>query len=292
MKNNRYSNHSWRNMNIITSCISTTLMLMLLGTVVFFVTFAHKFSNSIKENFTVTLILDDDIPNKELQRLQKDYSELPCTRHLEYISKEEALKEQVAALGTDPSEFLGSNPMPASFELGLKAEYANHDSLKLTIPIFEKEKYVIDVSYPESLMDSLNDNIKKISIVLLIVALLLTLVSFELINNTIRLSVFSKRFLIMTMKLVGAKWSFIRKPFLSQAVWIGILSAFLASVMLGCGVYALLRYEEQMLNLISWDVMLITISTMFLCGIILTLLSAYFAVNSSLKMNIRKLYRG
>ncbi len=278
-------------MNAVISCISTTLMLLLLGLVTFFITFANNFSDNLRENFNITILLDDEITQKESFAFQTELKKLPAARLVSYISKEKALKEQAKALDIDSTEFMDINPIPASFEVALKAEYANKDSLKDILPLLEKHEGVLEVSYPQNLMDSLNSNIRKISGIMLVLALLLTLVSFVNINNTIRLSVFSRRFLIHTMKLVGASWGFIRKPFLIQALIIGLLSATLAScILFGC-IYAITQYEPNMIALITWDVILWTIGVIFVCGIALTLVCAYFTVDKMLKMKTKKLYR-
>ena len=181
-------------LNVVTSCISTTLVLVLLGAVVFFVTTATHLSDMLRENFTVSVMLDDDIPNNEANKLQQQLRRLPCAASVSYISKERAAAEQIKAMGCDPSEFLGSNPIPASFEIHLKADYTTSDSLETIIPGLKEQKYVMDVDYPKELMESINSNIRKISIILLAVALLLTFVSFVLINNTMRLSIYARRF--------------------------------------------------------------------------------------------------
>ena len=284
-------NSGLTSMNALISCISTTLMLLLLGLVTFFITFAYNFSNDLRENFHVTIILDDEMTRGEGYALQTKLKHMAAIRHVTYISKEKALKEQAEALESDSIEFKDINPMPASFEVSLKAEYANKDSLKYLLPQLEKHPKVLDVSYPQNLMDSLNSNIRKISFILLILALLLTLVSFVNINNTIQLSVFSRRFLIHTMKLVGASWRFIRKPFLIQALLIGLLSALFASIILfGC-VYAITQYEPNMMRLITWEVVACTLGIIFVCGILLTFICAYVTVNKILRMQTKKLYR-
>lgn len=274
-----------------TSCISTTLMLVLLGTIVFFIMFAYQFSNTLRENFTVTLLLDDEMSQSETYQLQQHLRALPCSRLVTYISKERALKEQSEALGSDPSEFSEENPMPASFEIHLNADYVNDDSLAFILPQFRQNPKILDVSYPQSLMKSLNSNINKISSIMLVIALLLTLVSFVLINNTIRLSVYSHRFLIHTMKLVGANWSFIRRPFLVQAVVIGLVSGLLASAILAGGLYALVNYEPQMLPMLNWNILAVSFGIVFVCGILLTLICAFFTVSRTLRMKSDKLYR-
>lgn len=277
--------------NVVTSCISTTLVLVLLGTVVFFVTVASHFSSSIRENFTVSLLLDDDLSQAQTYNLQTKLKAMKCARLVTYISKERALEEQSQALGTDTTKFMGENPMPASFEVHLKADYANSDSLKQVIPALKQNSSILEVSYPESLMESLNNNIRKASTIMLIIALLLAFVSFALINNTIRLNVHAHRFLIYTMTLVGASWSFIRRPFLIKAFWIGFVSALVAAALLVTGIYAIQQYEPNMISLVTWDVMTATLAAVFLCGILLTLFCAFFSVNRNLGLNYDKLHR-
>lgn len=278
-------------MNVVTACISTTLMLVLLGIVVFFVCFAHNFSNSLRENFTVTLMLDENTTHRQAYDIQTRLRQLPCTRSIHYFSKERALREQAKALGTDPTEFLGYNPMPASFELGLKAEYANSDSLNKILPPLRADSLIVDVSAPKNLMDSLNRNITHISTVLLMIALLLTIVSFVLINNTIRLSVYARRFMIKTMRLVGASNGFIRRPFICKALKIGFVSAVLAVLVLGGGVWYLTQYDPEMQGLVTWQAAALTAGAVFVCGILITWISAHISVNHYLRMSRSKLYR-
>lgn len=278
-------------MNVVTACISTTLMLILLGLVVFFVCFAHNFSNSLKENFTVTLMLDENTSNSQAYSIQQRLKAMPSTRSIHYFSKERALREQAKALGTDPTEFLGYNPMPASFEVGLKAEYANSDSLKKILPPLKADSLIVDVSAPTNLMDSLNSNITHISTILLVVALLLTLVSFVLINNTIRLSVYARRFMIKTMRLVGATNGFIRRPFIYTALKIGLVSAVLSILILGGGVWYLVKYEPDMQSLLTWQVGATTVGAILVCGILITWLSAHISVSHYLRMSRDNMYR-
>ena len=277
--------------NALTSCISTTLMLVLLGMVIFFVSFANDFSDNLRENFNVTLILDDEMTVKETRALKKELSQMPAARMVTYISKEKALKEQSEALHSDPSEFMGVNPMPASFEVHLRAAYAHPDSLAKFLPYLKAYPKVLEVSYPQQLLESLNSNIRRISTVLLCIALLLSLVSFTLINNTIQLSVYTHRFLIRTMNLVGASWGFIRRPFMRQAFIIGIISAILATALLGGGLCALVKYEPSLMELISVTTLAYTVGAIFAFGILLTLFCAFVTVNRMLRLKERQLYR-
>ena len=275
----------------ITLCISTALVLILLGMVVFSVLSARNLSSYVKENLTVTMMLGEDITDPEAGRLCKELGKRPYINHITYISKEQALKEQTEAMGTDPSEFIGMNPFVPSIELQLKAQYANTDSLKWIASGLKSDKRVTDITYPQDLMDSVNNNLNKINLVLLILAVLLTCVSFSLINNTVRLGMYARRFTIHTMKLVGASWGFIRRPFLGNAVGIGLLAALLADGVLAAGVYALYTYEPGVLTVITWQVMAITGGAVFLFGVLITLLCAYVSVNKFLRMKAGDLYK-
>ena len=277
-------------MNVLTACISTTLMLVLLGTVIFFVGFAHNFSHRLQENFTVTLMLDENITQQQAYDIQTRLRRQPCVRSLNYVSKEKAQKVLAEELGTEQSEFLGENPMPASFELRLKAEYANSDSLNKIIPPLQADSLIVDVTAPQNLMDSLNRNIRHISIVLLILALLLTLVSFVLINNTIRLTIYARRLIIRTMRLVGASHAFIRRPFIGKALIIGLVSAMVACAILAIGVYYLIKYDPDMISLITLQTMAVTFAAVVVCGIFITWLSAHISVTHYLKMSRGKIY--
>lgn len=278
-------------LNVLTSCISTTLVLVLIGIVVFFVSVASNFSIQLRENFVVTLMLDDDIPNNEAYSLQCRLKAMPCAARVRYISKEKAQKIQQDALGCDPAEFNGTNPMPASFEMRLKANYANSDSLAKTIPALKNEHYVIDVDYPDKLMDSINRNIRKVSSVLLVVAVLLMFVSFVLINNTMRLSVYSRRLEIRTMQLVGARPSFIRRPFMASAFWVGFTAAALACALLAAGIITLLDFDPTLTANVDWQVWAFTLGSVIGCGILLILPCAYFSVNKYLRMDADDIYR-
>ena len=275
----------------ITLCISTALVLILLGMVVFSVLSARNLSSYVKENLTVTMMLGEDITDPEARKLCNDLRKNSYISHITYISKEQALKEQTKAMGTDPSEFIGMNPFVPSIELQLKAQYANTDSLKWIASGLKSDKRVTDITYPQDLMDSVNNNLNKINLVLLILAVLLTCVSFSLINNTVRLGMYARRFTIHTMKLVGASWGFIRRPFLGNAVGIGLLAALLADGVLAAGVYALYTYEPGVLTVITWQVMAITGGAVFLFGVLITLLCAYVSVNKFLRMKAGDLYK-
>ena len=200
-------------MQFVTSSISTTLVLLLLGLVVFFVLAAHNLSVYVKENISFSLLISDDMKEADILKLQKRLNQEDFVKHTEYISKKQALREQTEAMGTDPQEFLGYNPFTASIEIKLHSDYANSDSIAKIEKLLKKNTNIQEVLYQKELIDAVNDNIRNISLLLLGLAGILSLISFALINNTIRLTIYSKRFLIHTMKLVGASWGFIRRPF-------------------------------------------------------------------------------
>ena len=276
---------------VVVCSISTAMVLVLLGLVVFSVQTSRNLSQWVKENLTVTVMLSDDVSVNGAKMLCRDLYHRPYSRNIDYISKEQALKEQTEAMGSDPSEFLGVNPFPATLELQLKSDYANRDSLKWIAKELQKNPKITDVAYQVDLMDSVNRNLTKLNLLLLGLAVLLTFVSFSLINNTVRLSVYSRRFLIHTMKLVGASWGFIRRPFMNQALLIGVIAAIMAIAVLGGLFYGLYYYEPNIVAVISWRELAITAGAVLLFGIIITAACSYISVNRFLRMSAGELYK-
>lgn len=275
----------------VTLCISTAMVLVLLGLVVFSVLIGRNLSSYVKENLVVTMWLDQDMSDTEAQQFCKKLRTRPFINNLQYVSKEQALKDGIKDLGADPTEFADGNPFLSSIELTLNANYANSDSLRWISKELKNHPKVNEIAYQKDLVDAVNKNIAKISIVLLFLAVLLTIVSFSLINNTVRLGIYARRFSIHTMKLVGASWGFIRKPFLKQALWVGIVAAIIAILVLGGLIYALYYYEPQILTVLDWKVAVITASVVLLFGIIITTLCANISVNIFLKMTAGDLYK-
>lgn len=281
---------SFFNIQFVTASISTMLVLLLLGLVVFFVLTANNLSVYVRENIAISVQLSDDMPETEILQYQKRLNKASYVKETTYISKTQALREQTEAMGTDPAEFIGYNPFNASIEIRLNSAYANSDSIQWIQDELLSNKHILEVNYPQELMDSVNRNLQKISLALLALAGLLTLISFALINNTIRLTIYSKRFLIHTMKLVGASWSFIRRPFLWQNVRIGILAAVLADAILTGMSYLLIRYEPDLLAVITPTVVLIMDGAVFIFGVIITTVCAWISINKFLRMKAGELY--
>lgn len=276
---------------LVTLCISTSMVLVLLGLVVFSVQTSRNLSRWVRENLTVTVVLGDQVAEDDAKQFCQDLGHRPFSKEVSFVSREQALKEQTAAMGSDPSEFLGMNPFPATVELQLQSDYANADSLAWISDELRKNTKVADVSYQVDLMDTVNRNLAKLNILLLVLALLLTFISFSLINNTVRLSIYSRRFLIHTMKLVGASWGFIRKPFMQQGLLVGVIAAVIAILVLGGAMYALYSYEPGILRIITWRELVITAVAVLAFGLVITLTCSYISVNRFLRMPAGELYK-
>lgn len=274
----------------VTACISTSLVLLLLGFVVLVVLSAKSLSTHVRENLELSLLLNDNVTEKEVERIVNYVNAQEYTKETHYISKEAILADQTASMGLDPTEFLGYNPYTASIEVKLKADHANTDSIMLIKNKLMRYTQIREIAYPSELMDNVNDNIRKISFLLLVLAFALSMISFALINNTIKLTIYSQRFILHTMKLVGASWAFIRRPFLIRNLGIGIASGILANGLIAGSIYLLLRYEPQMSYLFTWYTLGIVGGSVMLFGILITLLCAYFSINRFLRMKAGDLY--
>lgn len=276
----------------VTLCISIALVLILLGIVVFFGLTGRNLSASVKENFVVTVMFDQDMTTPEAQGVCQKLKTRPYIKNIQYVSKEQALKEATKEMGINPTEFTdGENPYQSFLELTMISDYANNDSLTWISAELKKMPKVTEVNYQKGLIEVVNRNLAKIGIGLLFLAVLLTLVSFSLINNTVRLGIYARRFSIHTMKLVGASWGFIRRPFVLRAVGIGFLGAVIANLVLGGCFYALYNFEPDILNVATWQVLVITGGVVFLFGIIITAICANISVSSFLKMKAGELYK-
>lgn len=281
---------SFLNTQTITTTISTTLVLVVLGIIVLFVLTAHNLSNFVKENINVSVLISDELDSLQIKQMEEAFKLAPYAKSVEYISKEQALQEEIKAQGVDPTEFIGMNPYTASFEIKINADYANPDSLQAAVKALKGNSNIVDVIYSKDLIKSVNDNIRKASIILLIIAALFTYISFALINNTVRLTIFSKRFIINTMKLVGASWNFIRRPFLAHSFTLGIVSAIIADALILFGLYWLKSFEPQITSVINLKVVAIVTASIFLMGVLITFVCTYLSLNKYLKMSSNELY--
>lgn len=275
----------------VTLCISTALVLILLGLIICSTLMGRNLSSYVKENLVVTLMLEQDMTDGEARQMCQRIDHRPYIKSLHFISKADALREATRTMGADPSEFTdGVNPFPSSIELTLRGDYANSDSLQWIAAELKKQPKVSEINYQKDLVDAVNDSLARIGLVLAVLAVLLTFVSFSLISNTVRLGIYARRFSIHTMKLVGASWSFIRWPFVRRAMGIGVLAAVLAIIVLAGGGYALFRYEPDILTIVTWREMAITGGAVLLLGLVITSICASISVNKYLKMKAGELY--
>lgn len=291
MSKKKKSGESRFSFQVVTLCISTALVLILLGMVVFTGLTARNLSNYVKENLTVTVMFADNVSEQQAKVACSKIGKKHYVSHLEYISREQALKEQTAALGSSPAEFLGENPFTPSAEIFLTAQCANTDSMKWIAKQLKADKLVSEVTYEKDLMNKVNSNLHKIMFVLIALAVLLSFVSFTLISNTVRLGIFARRFTINTMKLVGASWSFIRAPFLKMGVVQGLLAAVIADAALAGCIAGLFRIEPEITEVATVETLVITGVSVVLFGLLITTFCVYVSVNHFLKMKAKDLYK-
>ncbi|GHT41528.1 cell division protein FtsX [Bacteroidia bacterium] len=275
----------------ITATVSIALVLFLLGLILLIYFFANNFSTQVKETLTVDIVLKDGTKQEQIKTLRADLNGQPFTKETFFHSKEEAVLELKEELGQSPEEFLGFNPLPDVIVVRLNAAYASPDSLAVVKK--NLEGYSADIKtteYREDLLQTVNNNLKHLCMGLLILAAVLMCISYVLINNTIRLMIHAKRFLIHTMQLVGAKKSFIMKPFVVSNSKSGIVAAILACGML----YAMISYTigelPDMAVLLDTELMLILFLCVLLLGVLISCIATFFAVNKYLNADVDELY--
>lgn len=274
----------------VTSIISIALVLFVLGVVAFMSILASGISRYVKENIGFSIVLSEDMKDADIQRLTNRIEKSHYAKEANFISKESALKVLVDDLGENPEEFLGFNPLQPSIEIKLKAAYARPDSVRWIESQLKSYSGVRDVTYQKDLMQLVNDNVKRIGALLLGLAVILMVISFALISNTIRLTAYSKRFLIHTMKLVGATPAFIRRPFIIDNIVNGIVASVIAVGLLTAGVYYLAAEIDNFTVIMNLPALLSVYLIVFVLGILLTAVSAYFAVNRYIRMKQDALY--
>lgn len=285
-------NRAFGRMQWFTSCISTTLVLLLLGLVVLFGLSAHELSRSVKENLTVTLLLDDDLDTDDAKAFEQRLQLHPYVHTTTLISKEQALEEERERLGTDPTEFLsGQNPYTASIEMTVGADYACTDSLIWIAKELKEMWQVADVIYQRDLVDNLNQTLHKAIMVLAVLAVLLMIISVVLINNTVRLSVYARRQTIHTMRLVGASWGFIRWPFIRRSLGIGLVAATIATALL-LGIVHWARLQDAFVaTIVTRQTIAAMVVTVYVAGLLLTFACTWLSVGHFLRMKENELYK-
>ena len=280
--------------SLLSSYFSTTLsislILFLFGLMGLLLINARRLSDFVMENIGVTLILKDDAREVDVIKLQKNLEASDYIKSTKFVDKDNAAKELKKDLGEDFVDFLGYNPLLSSIDVTVYANYANPDSLMMLEKKLLTHPEILEVYYQRNLVKDLNANVNKISLILLGMCLLMFFIFTALINNTIRLSIYSKRFLINTMQLVGATRTFIRRPFIFKSVLHGIYGAIIACFMLLAIFFSYQRELKSFIDFQNPTSLGLLVAGIFVCGILITMISTYFAVNKFLRMKFDQLF--
>lgn len=272
------------------STLSISLVLVVIGILVFILLNARLISDQVKQNIGFSIIVKDNVNEAEIKKMQKILDTKPFVASSFFISKADAAKAFKEELGEDFEQVLGYNPLLPSVEIKLNPIYANNDSLQVIEKNLMMNEVIQEVSYQKSLVHMINENVRKISIILLIAGVALLLISFTLIRNTIHLSIYSQRFLIKTMQLVGAKPFFICKPFIQNGIWFGLFGSMIASVILLIAIFFLQKEVGGVVNLMNKELLITMIGIIMVSGILLSLISAWMSVTRYLNKDMNDLY--
>ena len=274
----------------LSSVISISLVLLLVGVVSMLLVNAKSVSDYFKENMQVSVLMKQNVSDEKALEFREMLEDERYIKSTTFISKEQGQRELAAQLGEDFLDVFETSPIPVSIDVTLTADYVSADSLEMVRAEISESSLVDEVVYQRSLVDALNANLSRISFILGIFIALLLFISFVLINNTVRLNVFARRFTIHTMKLVGATRSFIRAPFLVQSAFQGLFAAFIAIIIL-VGLMFLMRSEfSQLFEIFRMDLLLIVIGIVIASGLVICLVSTYFVVNKLISLRKDELY--
>ena len=274
----------------ITTILSITLVLFAIGLVGLLLLHAGKLSDYVKENIIFEVYLNKNSKEAEIIRLQKKLDAMPEVKSTAYITEEKAAENFTSELGEDFVGFIGQNPLYASIEVRLRAEYADAVYFEKIENEIRQDPVIKEVFYQKSLVHEVNENVRKISLVISVFCLLLLLIAVTLINNTIRLSVYSKRLLIRSMQLVGATESFIRKPFLNAGILQGFVSSLIAIGLLSVVIFISRREIPDIVSIQDIDLFLILFAGVIITGFVISWLSTFFAVRKFLRIRFDHLY--
>lgn len=274
----------------LSTVISISLVLLLVGLAALLLMNAGSVSDYFKENLQISVLMKQEVGDEETQAFQEELEQLDFIRGTRFVSKEQGAEEMKAMLGEDFLSVFGSSPVPASIDLTLEARYVSADSLDRVKEILMASPLVDEVSYQQSLIEALNQNLTKISVLLGVLIVLLLFISFVLINNTVRLSVSARRFTIHTMKLVGATKSYIRAPFLVQAVFQGLFSALLAILFLLVVLFFVRKEFAQLFEIFQMPVLLSVMGIMVASGVLICVLSTWLVVGRLVSLSKDELY--
>lgn len=274
----------------LSSVISISLVLLLVGVAAMLLVNAKGVSDYFKENMQVSVVMKLNVSDEDALAFREKLDGEVFIKNTAYISKEQGMREMADMLGEDFLDVFETSPVPASVDVTLAAEYVSTDSLAVVKGKIMKSDLVDEVVYQSSLVDTLNANLSRISLVLGVFIALLLFISFVLINNTVRLNVYARRFTIHTMKLVGATRSFIRAPFLVQSAFQGLFSAFVAIIVLVGLMYVMRSEFEQLFEIFRLDLLLAVIGIVVAAGLAICLISTWFVVNKLVSLKKDELY--
>lgn len=275
----------------ISTIFSIALALLMLGMLGLILVHAKNLSNYVKENIVLNIIVDEGAKEADVLAFQKELNATPAIKTTQYVNKEMAARNLTTDLGEDFVNFLGYNPLLSTIDVYLKADYANNKSIDALKANISKNPVVKEVIYQSSLIDMVNKNINTIGLIILAFAAILLIISIALINNTIRLAIYSQRFLIKSMQLVGATRNFIRKPFILLAALHGLIAAFIAILILLGILYYAQREIPEIVILRNYTEFGIVLLGLVGVGIFITAISTSFAVSKYLRLKIYDLYR-
>jgi cell division transport system permease protein len=275
--------------SVVSSIVSITLVLFMLGILGMVVLYAQTLGNFVKENIGFSVVMKETSKEADIVQFQKTLDAKDYVKYTEYVTRDEAAKRLQAELGEDFVSFLGYNPLLATIDVKMKADYANPDSMSVIERDLKNNPDIQEVFYQKDLVTLVNENLRRIGVVILLFCSLLSIVAVALINNTIRLSIYSKRFLIKTMQLVGATQNFIRRPFVVQGITQGIIGALIANVLIGFMMYWVRSSFPEIFSL-DIEISLLLFILVFLLGIIITAISTTFAVSRYLRLKRDELY--
>lgn len=274
----------------LSSVVSISLVLLLVGIAAMLLVNAGSVSDYFKENMQVTVMMKDAVSEEDALDYQVRLEKARYIRNTVFVSKEQGRREMADMLGDDFLDVFETSPIPVSIDVTLKADYVSADSLEMVKNEIAKSPLVDEVVYQTSLVDALNANLSRISMVMGVFIALLLFISYVLINNTVRLNVFARRFTIHTMKLVGATRSFIRAPFLVQATFQGVFSAFIAIIGLVVIMYFLRSGFEQLFEIFRLDLLLSVFGIVLAAGLVICITSTWFVVNKLVSLKKDELY--
>lgn len=274
----------------LTLVISVSLVLFLLGILGLIIINAKELSNYFRESLSFSVMLDDDAKEADIRMLQKDLDAKTYVKSTKYVSKDEAAVKMKEDLGEDFISFLGDNPLPPSIDVYLYAGYTSADSVSKIEKYVHGYPFVKEVYYQESLLLLINENIRKISIFLLVISSFLFLIALTIINNTIRLSIYSRRFTIRTMQLVGATRGFIRRPFIIQSAFHGLVAALIAMTLIVIMLYFIEKEFLLLFTLQNVNLLLLLGASIIITGVFINVISTFFSVNKYLRISEDKLY--